>query len=118
MDQKRVRGRHLLGAVMEMLGIEKADIATGIRDGATLGEVAESNGIPTEDLISTITAIMTEKLNEAVAEGKITADEALAKADNIQERAQQMVNKPLDQKPDKGHDHRGDKDQLSSRPVL
>ena len=117
-DQKRVRGRHLLGAAMEMLGIEKADIATGIRDGATLGEVAESNGIPTEDLISTITAIMTEKLNEAVAEGKITADEALAKADNIQERAQQMVNKPLDQKPDKGHDHRGDKDQLSSRPVL
>ena len=103
---------------MEMLGIEKADIATGIRDGATLGEVAESNGIPTEDLISTITAIMTEKLNEAVAEGKITADEALAKADNIQERAQQMVNKPLDQKPDKGHDHRGEKDQLSSRPVL
>ena len=86
-----------------MLGIEKADIATGIRDGATLGEVAESNGIPTEDLISTITSIMTEKLNEAVAEGKITADEALAKADNIQERAQQMVNKPLDQRPGKDH---------------
>ena len=40
---------------------------------------------------------MTEKLNEAVAEGKITADEALTKASNIQERAEQMVNKPLDQ---------------------
>ena len=38
---------------------------------------------------------MTEKLNEAVAEGKITADEALTKASNIQERAEQMVNKPL-----------------------
>ena len=117
-EQKRIRGRHLLGAVMESLGIEKADIATGIKNGATLSEVAESNGIPTEDLISTITSIMTEKLNEAVAEGKITADEALAKAESIQERAQQMVNKPLDQKPGKGHDHRGDKDQLSSRPVL
>ena len=116
--QKRVRGRHLLGAVMEMLGIEKADIATGIRDGATLGEVAESNGIPTEDLISTITSIMTEKLNEAVAEGKITADEALTKADNIQERTQQMVNKPLNPKPGKGLKHKGEKGRLLSQSAL
>ena len=101
------RGRDLLGAAMEDLGIEKADIATGIRNGATLAEVAESNGISSDDLISTITSIMAEKLNEAVAEGKITADEALAKADNIQERAQQLINKPLDQKPGKGHNHRG-----------
>ena len=106
-EQKRGKGRHLLGAVMESLGIEKADIAEGISNGSTLGEVAESNGIPTEDLISTITSIMTEKLNEAVAEGKITADEALTKADNIQERTQQMVNKPLNPKPGKDQDHKG-----------
>ena len=112
------RGRNLLGAVMEDLGIEKADIATGIKNGATLAEVAESNGISSDDLISTITSIMTEKLNEAVAEGKITADEALAKADNIQERAQQMVNKPLEQKPGKGHNHRGEKTRLLSQPIL
>ena len=112
------KGRDLLRAVMEDLGIERADIATGISNGATLGEVAESNGIPTEDLISTITSIMAEKLNEAVAEGKITADEALAKAENIQERVQQMVNKPLDQKPGKGHDHRANKNLLPSKPVL
>ena len=118
MEQKRGKGRHLLGAVMESLGIEKADITTGVSNGATLGEVAESNGIPTEELISTITSIMTEKLNEAVAEGKITADEALAKADSIQEKAQQMVDKPLDQKPGKGYLHRGDKKRLTSQAVL
>ena len=75
----RGKGRHLIGVVIESLGLEKADIATGIRNGSTLGEIAESNDITTEDLISTITSIMTEKLNEAVAEGKITADEALTK---------------------------------------
>ena len=117
-EQMRGKGRDLLRAVMEDLGIDRADIATGISNGATLGEVAESNGIPTEDLISTITSIMAEKLNEAVVEGKITADEALAKAENIQERVQQMVNKPLDQKPGKGHDHRANKNLLPSKPVL
>ena len=107
MKQKRDKGRHLIGVVIESLGLEKADIAEGIRNGSTLGEIAESNGITTEDLISTITSIMTEKLNEAVAEGKITADEVLTKASNIQERAEQMVNKPLDQKPSKNHDYKG-----------
>ena len=117
-EQKRGKGRHLLGAVMESLGIEKADIAEGISNGSTLGEVAESNGIPTENLISTITSIMTEKLNEAVAEGKITADEALTKADNIQERTQQMVNKPLNPKPGKGLKHKGEKGRLLSQSAL
>ena len=107
MKQKKDKGQHLIGAVIESLGLEKADIATETRNGSTLGEIAESNGITTEDLISTITSIMTEKLNEAVNEGKITADEALTKASNIQERAEQMVNKPLNQKPGKNHDDKG-----------
>lgn len=116
--QTRGKGRHLLGAVMKSLGIEKADIAAGIRNGATLGEIAESNGITTEDLISTITSIMTEKLNEAVAEGKITADEALEKAENIQQRAQEMINKPLDQKPGKNLRYKGESERRLPQPVL
>ena len=112
------KGRHLIGAVIESLGLEKADIATGTRNGSTLAEIAESNGITTEDLISTITSIMTEKLNEAVNEGKITADEALTKASNIQERAEQMVNKPLNQKPGKNHDDKGESERRLSQPVL
>ena len=118
MKQKKDKGRHLLGTVMKSLGIEKADIAAGIRNGATLGEIAESNGITTEDLISTITSIMTEKLNEAVAEGKITADEALEKAENIQQRAQEMINKPLDQKPSKNLRYKGESERRLPQPVL
>ena len=61
---------------------------------------------------------MTEKLNEAVAEGKITADEALTKASNIQERAEQMVNKPLDQKPNKNLRYKGESERRLPQPVL
>ena len=109
MGRKGKKGRHLLGAVMDNLGLEKTDIRAGIEEGLTLGEVAELNAIPAEDVISTITSIMTEKLNEAVAEGKITGDEALEKAADIQERAEQMTNKPLDQKPERGDGHKGKK---------
>ena len=116
--QKRNRGQHLIGVVIESLGLEKADIAEEIRNGSTLGEIAESNGIITEDLISTITSIMTEKLNEAVAEGKITADEALTKASNIQERAEQMVKKPLDQKPGKDLRYKGESERRLPQPIL
>ena len=45
---------------MENLGLEKTDIRAGIQEGLTLGEVAELNGIPAEDVISTITSITTE----------------------------------------------------------
>ena len=107
MGRKGAKGRHLLGAVMDNLGLEKTDIRAGIEEGLTLGEVAELNAIPAEDVISTITSIMTEKLNEAVAEGKITEDEALEKAAGIQERAEQVTNKPLDQKPERGDGHKG-----------
>ena len=60
---------------------------------------------------------MTEKLNEAVAEGKITADEALTKASNIQERAEQMVNKPLTKNLVKTQD-KGESERRLPQPVL
>ena len=61
---------------------------------------------------------MTEKLNEAVAEGKITADEALEKAENIQQRAQEMINKPLAQKPGKDLRYKGESERRLPQPVL
>ena len=104
---KGKKGRHLLGAVMETILARENRYQSWNRRRTDFGEVAELNGIPAEDVISTITSIMTEKLNEAVAEGKITGDEALEKAANIQERAEQMTNKPLDQKPDRGEGRKG-----------
>ena len=91
---------HVLGEVMESLGLEKTALRDGIKDGQTFGEVAEANGIASETVVQTIVDVLTEKLNEAVSEGKITGEEALEKASHIQERAEEIVNNGIGE--DKG----------------
>ena len=83
---------HVLGEVMESLGLEKTALRDGIKAGQTFGEIAEANGISSETVVQTIVDVLTEKLNEAVSEGKITGDEALEKASQIRERAEEAVN--------------------------
>jgi len=86
---------HVLGEVMESLGLERTDLRDGIKAGQTFGEIAEANGISSETVVQTIVDVLTEKLNEAVSEGKITGDEALEKASHIRERAEETVNNPI-----------------------
>ncbi len=83
---------HVMGEVMESLGLDKTDLRDGIKAGQTFGEIAEANGISSETVVQTIVDVLTDKLNEAVSEGKITGDEALEKASHIQERAEETVN--------------------------
>ena len=83
---------HVLGEVMESLGLEKTALRDGIKAGQTFGEIAEANGISSETVVQTIVDVLTEKLNEAVSEGKITGDEALEKASQIRDRAEEAVN--------------------------
>ena len=86
---------HVMGEVMESLGLDKTDLRDGIKAGQTFGEIAEANGISSETVVQTIVDVLTDKLNEAVSEGKITGDEALEKASHIQERAEETVNNPI-----------------------
>jgi hypothetical protein len=86
---------HVLGEVIESLGLDRIDLRDGIKAGQTFGEIAEANGISSEAVVQTIVDVLTEKLNEAVSEGKITSDEALEKASHIRERAEETVNNPI-----------------------
>ncbi|MCH1512087.1 MAG: hypothetical protein P8J01_01505 [Acidimicrobiales bacterium] len=92
--KKGEQGR-LLGGLIESLEIDSADLKAGIENGRTLGEIAEDNGIDSETVVETIVNNMTERLNQAVADGKITGEKALEAASGIQEKAQEIVNTPI-----------------------
>ena len=94
-EGKNRKGFHVIGEVIESLGLEKETLRAGIESGQTLGEIAEANGIASESVMETIVSLITDRLNEAVAEGKITGEEALEKAVHIQERAEKIVNSPF-----------------------
>ena len=81
-----------LGEVLLDLGLDPADVREGFANGQTLGDTAEANGISADAVVDAITASMTERLNQALADGKITAEEAAEKAAGIPEKATEIVN--------------------------
>jgi hypothetical protein len=85
----------ILPKLIESLGIDRAALQAGIETGKTLGEIAEDNGIDSGVVIETIVNDMTERLNQAVADGKITSEKALERASGIQDKAQEIVNSPI-----------------------
>ena len=66
----------------ETLEMSVPDFMQALRNGQTPAEIAEEHGISAQDLVDAIIAAQTEKLEQAVADGKITqerADEILAR---------------------------------------
>ena len=74
----------------------------GFANGQTLGETAEANGISSETIVNAIVDAMTERLNQAVTDGKLTPEEAAEKAAGIPDRATEIVNTVPERK-DKDH---------------
>jgi polyhydroxyalkanoate synthesis regulator phasin len=78
--------------VAESLGIEEDELRSALEDGQTIAEIAEEQGVDVQDVVDDIVAAQQERLDEAVADGDLTqeqADEILAGAE---ERATAFVN--------------------------
>lgn len=73
--------RELIMVITDATGLTGQEFIQAIRDGATPAEVITANGGDVEMVVSEAAASITLRINEAVAEGKITqvrADEVLA----------------------------------------
>ncbi|MGA0076279.1 MAG: hypothetical protein ACO3I6_05660 [Ilumatobacteraceae bacterium] len=86
------RNGERLDAVSGLLGITSDELKTELRSGKSLAEIATEKGVDTQKVIDAIVAEMTEKVNEKVAEGKITQDQADTMLANAVERVTAMVN--------------------------
>lgn len=81
-----------LSTVAESLGVEEDELRAALEDGQTIADVAEEQGVDVQDVVDDIVAAQQERLDEAVADGHLTqeqADEILAGAE---ERATAFVN--------------------------
>lgn len=63
------------GELSELLGLPPAEIGERLRDGESLAEIAEAEGVARADLATTVQAVIAAKLDEAVAADRITAEE-------------------------------------------
>ncbi|HET7686775.1 MAG TPA: hypothetical protein VFM19_10240 [Candidatus Limnocylindria bacterium] len=90
----------LLGAAATSLGIEEADLAQRLRDGATLAEIAEAQGVDVATVTTAITDALGTALDEAVAAGDLTQE----RADEIAERvADALADGTWPERPGRGH---------------
>lgn len=78
--------------VTELLGIDAETLRAELRGGATLVEVAAANGVSEEVLVDALVADAMERIDQAVADGKIDAATAAEKSADIEERITARVN--------------------------
>jgi polyhydroxyalkanoate synthesis regulator phasin len=100
-----LRGRHgaHLEEIAEFLGITSEELRAALQEGSTLGEVAEANGSGADELIGFLVDQASERLDEALADGRITEDEAAERLAEITERITRGVTEGFEQGPGFGH---------------
>jgi hypothetical protein len=81
-----------LEAAAEAIGISADDLRTELRDGATIAEVAAANDVDVQTVIDALVAEASANLDEKVADGDLTEDEAAERKAELEERITAMVN--------------------------
>jgi uncharacterized protein YidB (DUF937 family) len=89
-------GRLGLGADLdvaaEALGISEDDLRDALRDGQTIAEVAEAEGVDVQTVIDALVAEATARIDDAVADGDLDADDAEELKADLPDRITDLVN--------------------------
>lgn len=101
--EREARKAERLQGIADAIGITVDELEAAKDDGQTLAEIAGDN-LPA--LVDHLTAEATEKINEAVAEGRVTQEQADEKLDGLAERIEQRLESGDGFGP-KGHGRRG-----------
>lgn len=81
-----------LDAASEIIGLDADEIRDALRDGATLVEIASMNGVSEDDLVAGLVAEAQERLDQAVADGRVDADRAAEISGDLEEKITDAVN--------------------------
>ena len=85
------RGAYLETAA-EVIGIEVDALGDAVREGQSLAEVAEANGSSAQAAIDALVAEMNSRLDQAIEDGKLTAERADEIRTDAPDRITAMVN--------------------------
>ena len=90
----------IVSSVAETLDMTPREIAQDLRQGQSLAEIGQAEGVSTDTLKSAILTAADEKLDQAVADGKLTQE----RADKITARLTNNIDKILNWKRGSGGD--------------
>lgn len=122
-DHERDGDRHLkeiweslMRLSIDHLGLTKEQVSEALRSGKSLGELADATpGKSREGLISYLVAQVTALIDKAVAEGKITQEQADRVKASLRERIVRFVDHTYQERPGKDRDKDREKDKDKDR---
>ncbi len=79
-------------ALTDLLGIDAQELRTQLRDGATLAEIAQAQGVEVQAVVDELVAELDERLTNAVENGRIDQAEADQKLADAEAKITDMVN--------------------------
>jgi energy-converting hydrogenase A subunit M len=79
-------GNSLLSVAAETMDMSLTDLLDELQDGKSIADVAEEAGVATDDIVEAYLAGVQENLDEAVAEGRITQNQADYRLEQAEER--------------------------------
>ena len=90
------RGRHLIGfglqTAADAIGIETDELAAAIRDGQSIAEVAEANGVEPQVVIDALVDAASARIDQAAAEHDLDEDRVEQLKARLPELAETFVN--------------------------
>lgn len=81
------------GTLAEAAGATVQELREAVRDGTTLAELAASNGVERSVLVERLVAAARERLDAAVADERLTQEQADARAAGLAERIERLVDR-------------------------
>jgi polyhydroxyalkanoate synthesis regulator phasin len=87
-------------ALTDLLGVDAQELRTQLRDGATLAEIAEAQGVDPQAVVDELVGELTERVDNAVENGRIDQAEADQKLADAEAKITDMVNNGRPERPD------------------
>lgn len=93
--RERAHGRvrdHTVEAAATVLGLEPEELLSELKDGKTMAEVAEEQGVTVDEFTAAMLPQVRQELDALVAEGKLTQEQADAVFERVEENIDRIVN--------------------------
>jgi polyhydroxyalkanoate synthesis regulator phasin len=88
-------GHHMivgLDTAATALGVSTEDLRTALADGKSIADVAAEQGVDVQTVIDALVAQASAHLDEAVADGRLTEEEAATRKTEVTEKITEVVN--------------------------
>jgi transposase-like protein len=89
------RAGAIVGVAATAIGIDRAELVQGVRDGKSVADIAKEHGVEAKTVEDALVAAGTKRVDTAVANGRVDADRAATIKGKLPPRAEKLVETPL-----------------------